>query len=189
MSASRIITGAIAALVALGVLGSPGLAAPAAPEVARTWSESFSTVCVESHVSRAWGVKGAISRWHRLEAGPTFVLKKSCPQYEGTVTVNYEKAGTHGRYNGWTEWYWDETGDIVHADVTFNPRSIKKQARDDRSCLRKHTSAHEFGHVLGLPHYPDSQSGAVMSYLGWDLHCGGLTAHDRSDYKDLYGGR
>ena len=56
----------------------------------------------------------------------------------------------------------------------------------DRSCQRKHTITHEFGHVLGLRHYRRSHAGSVMSYLGWQRLCGGLTGHDRSDYRELF---
>ena len=82
----------------------------------------------------------------------------------------------NSRYTGWSKWYWDETGDLVHADVTVNPQRIKAFASQDRSCQRKHTITHEFGHVLGLRHYPHSHAGSVMSYLGWQRLCGGLTA-------------
>jgi hypothetical protein len=161
------------------------LAATAAPaEPLRTWSSSVSTVCVESQVGREWDVKGAVRQWNRLKGGPTFVLERSCPDYEGTVTVRYERSDN--QYTGWTNWYWDESGHIVHADVTLNPRRIKAFDRQDQSCQRRHTTSHEFGHVLGLRHYPHSQPGATMSYLGWKERCGRLNAHDRSDFRELY---
>ena len=74
----------------------------------------------------------------------------------------------------------------MHADVTVNPQRIKAFASQHRSCQRKHTITHEFGHALGLRHYPHSHAGSVMSYLGWQRLCGGLSAHDASDYHELY---
>jgi len=159
-----------------------GLATPAQAHPQRTWSGS--TVCVETHVGQEWDIQGAIRRWNRLDGGPTFVLEDECAGYDGTVTVRYESSNS--RYTGWSKWYWDESGHIVHADVTVNPRRIKAFASDDRSCQRKHTITHEFGHVLGLRHYRHSHAGSVMSYLGWQRLCGGLTGHDRADYRELY---
>jgi hypothetical protein len=172
------------AILALVALGSLGLATPAQAHTERTWISS--TVCVESHVGREWDVKGAIQRWNRLDGGPTFVLAAQCDGYDGTVTVRYESSNS--RYTGWSKWFWDESGHIVHADVTLNPQRIKAFASADRSCQRKHTITHEFGHVLGLRHYRHSHAGSVMSYLGWQRHCGGLSKGDRSDYAELYPG-
>ena len=179
----------VALLMALVALGSLGLASPAQAHAAHESEESthiwsISTVCVTSEVGAEWGVRGAIRRWNRLEGGPTFVLKSSCADYAGTVTVRYESSNS--RYTGWSKWYWNDSGDLVHADVTLNPRRIKAFAPAEQSCQRKHTSTHEFGHALGLKHYPHSHSGSVMSYLGWQRLCGGLTAHDASDYDELY---
>ena len=123
-----------------------------------------------------WDVRGAIRRWNRLDGGPTFVLEASCADYDGTVTVRY--LSSNSRYTGWSKWYWDASGHIVHADVTVNPHRIKAFASQERSCQRKHTITHEFGHALGLRHYRHSHAGSVMSYLGWQRLCGGLTAHD-----------
>ena len=159
-----------------------GLATPAQAHPQRTWSGS--TVCVETHVGQEWDIQGAIRRWNRLDGGPTFVLEDECAGYDGTVTVRYESSNS--RYTGWSKWYWDESGHIVHADVTVNPRRIKAFASGERSCQRKHTITHEFGHVLGLRHYRHSHAGSVMSYLGWERLCGGLTGHDRSDCRELY---
>ena len=175
----KLVATALVALVAVGTLGTP---ASAHDEELRTWSTS--TVCVESHVGQEWDVRGALRRWNRLDGGPTFVLKAQCAEYEGSVTVRREDA--NNRYSGWSKWYWDETGHIVHADVTVNPQRIKAFASEDQSCQRKHTITHEFGHVLGLPHYLHSHAGSVMSYLGWERLCGGLSSHDRSDYVALY---
>jgi hypothetical protein len=167
--------------VALGVLAVPS---PAQAEPVHVWSQS--TVCVESHVGSEWGVRRAIRSWNKLDGGPTFVMEESCPDYNNTVTVRYRNA--NDRFTGWTKWYWDATGQLVHADVTVNPHRIKAFASEDRSCQRQHTTTHEFGHVLGLPHYPRSHAGSAMSYLGWKRHCGGLTAHDSADYAHLYPG-
>jgi hypothetical protein len=170
------------AIVTLVALGSLGLAPPAQAHVQRTWSSS--TICVESHVGKEWDVRGAIRRWNRLDGGPKFVLETRCAGYDGTVTVRYENS--NNIYTGWSKWYWDESGHIVHADVTVNPQRIKAFASPDRSCQRKHTITHEFGHVLGLRHYRHSHAGSVMSYLGWKRLCGGLTRHDRADFRGLY---
>lgn len=178
----------VSLLMALVALGSLALAAPAQADhdhgsgATHTWAAS--TVCVESKVGSEWDVRGALRRWNRLDGGPTFVLEDSCADYAGTVTVRYESSSS--RYTGWSKWYWDANGDLVHADVTVNPQRIKAFASQDRSCQRKHTTTHEFGHALGLRHYPHSHSGSVMSYLGWQKHCGGLTGHDASDYHHLY---
>ena len=98
--------------------------------------------------------------------------------------MRYKSSNSH--YTGWSKWFWDESGHIVHADVTVNPQRIKAFASPDRSCQRKHTITHEFGHVLGLRHYRHSHAGSVMSYLGWKRLCGGLSGGDRSDYRELY---
>lgn len=184
MSPSRILAGALASVAALGILGTAAPAHSHEDDSRRTWSSDTTTVCVESHVSKQWNVKGALRRWNQLESGPTFVLKARCPAYEGTVTVRYDSGDN--RYTGWSKWYWNESGDIVHADVTVNPHRIKAFAHRDRSCQRKHTITHEFGHVLGLRHYLNSHSGSVMSYLGWDRLCGDLSSHDVADHSDLY---
>jgi hypothetical protein len=168
-------------LFAVG-LAAPTDAAPAPKETAHVWSSS--TVCVESHVGPEWDVRGAIRRWNELEGGPTFVLKRSCADYDGTVTVGY--LSSDSRYTGWSKWYWDANGYLVHADVTVNPERIKAFATENRSCQRTHTMTHEFGHALGLKHYPHSHAGSVMSYLGWQHLCGDLSAHDAADYHDLY---
>jgi hypothetical protein len=168
-------------------LAAPAGAAPADPgraqaETVHTWGSS--TVCVESHVGAEWDVRGAIRRWNHLDGGPTFVLHSSCADYVGTVTVHYESI--NNRFTGWSKWYWNAKGDLVHADVTVNPLRIRAFASENQSCQRKHTITHEFGHALGLRHYPRSHAGSVMSYLGWQRLCGGLTAHDASDYHKLY---
>ena len=54
----------------------------------------------------------------------------------------------------------------MHADVTVNPQRIKAFATEDRSCQRQHTTTHEFGHALGLRHYPHSRR--VRSCPTWD---------------------
>jgi hypothetical protein len=164
---------------ALVVLAAPS---PAQAEPQHAWSQS--TVCVESHVGPEWGVPSAIRRWNELDTGPTLVLEESCPDYNDTVTVRYRNS--NDRFTGWTQWFWDTTGHLVHADVTVNPRRIKAFASQDRSCQRHHTLTHEFGHALGLPHYPRSHAGSVMSYLGWKRHCGDLVAHDAADHAQLY---
>jgi predicted Zn-dependent protease len=143
-----------------------------------------STVCVESHVGSEWGVRTAIRRWNQVVGGPRFVLEKTCTDYDDTVTVDYRNSGD--RFTGWTTWYWDETGQLIHADVTVNSQRIEAFATQEQSCQRKHTMTHELGHALGLRHYPRSHAGSVMSYLGWKRLCGGLTAHDRADYHQLY---
>ena len=176
---------AIALASALAVLAVPSTA-QAAPEEAAGHAWSQTTVCVESHVGPEWGVGNAISRWNQLDGGPTFVLAASCPGYDDAVTVRYQNA--NDRFTGWTKWYWDSTGAIVHADVTVNPHRIKAFASQDQACQREHTMTHELGHVLGLRHYPRSHAGSVMSYLGWKRHCGGLSAHDAADYAQLYPG-
>jgi len=185
-------TGALATLVATGlsvlavpVVGlavpTPAAASPAEAAPAHAWSAT--EVCVESHVGSEWGVRKALRTWNELD-GPTFVLADSCTTYEDTVTVRYLKRDD--RYTGWTTWYWDATGHIVHADVTVNPQRIKAFASDEQGCQRQHTMTHELGHALGLRHYPHSHPGSVMSYVGWERHCGGLSAHDRDDYARLY---
>ena len=161
-----------------------GLAVPSPARATPTHAWSDTTVCVESHVGSEWGVRSALRDWNELDGGPTFVLADSCTDYDGTVTVRYLNA--NDRYTGWTEWFWDETGHIVHADVTVNPQRIKAFASQDRSCQRQHTMTHELGHALGLRHYPHAHAGSAMSYLGWDRLCGGLSAHDRADFADLY---
>jgi hypothetical protein len=178
MVATGLATFAVA-VAALAVLAVP---APAHAESAHAWSSS--TVCVESHVSAKWRVRSAIRRWNQLDGGPTFVLEATCPDYNDTVTVRYRNA--KHRFTGWTNWYWDATGQLVHADVTVNPRRVKAFASEDRSCQRKYTMTHELGHALGLRHYPRSHAGSVMSYLGWKRHCGGLSAHDIADHARLY---
>jgi len=174
----------VALLMALVALAGLGLGSPAQAhgEATHTWAAS--TVCVESQVGSEWDVRGAIRRWNQLDGGPTFVLEDSCADYAGTVTVRYESSSS--RYTGWSKWFWDANGNLVHADVTVNPQRIKAFASQDRSCQRKHTTTHEFGHALGLRHYPHSHSGSVMSYLGWQQRCGGLSGHDASDYHHLY---
>jgi hypothetical protein len=180
---------ALAALAALAVVaavlavGSPVPAASAA-DPARTWSTSVTTVCVESHVGKSWDVKGAVAQWNRIAGGPTFVLKAHCRDYDDTVTVRLK--GSPDRFTGWTDWYWDETGHLVHADITLNPQRIAAFDRRDQACMREHTTSHELGHALGLRHYPRSHAGAVMSYLGWRERCGRLAAHDRADFRELY---
>ncbi len=170
----------------LAVLGLAlvGLVLPSSAHAAPSHAWSDTTVCVESHVGPEWGVLTTLRTWNKLDGGPTFVLEASCADYDHTVTVSYRNADD--RYTGWTKWYWDETGHIVHADVTVNPQRIKAFASDDRSCQRQHTMTHEFGHALGLRHYPHSHAGSVMSYLGWERLCGGLSAHDRADQARLY---
>ena len=161
-----------------------GLAVPAPAQAAPTHAWSATTVCVESHVGSEWGVRSTLRTWNELDGGPTFVLEESCSDYDVTVTVGYLSADD--RYTGWTKWFWDDAGHIVHADVTVNPRRIEAFASEDRSCQRQHTMTHEFGHALGLRHYPHSHAGSVMSYLGWDRLCGGLSRHDRADHAQLY---
>jgi predicted Zn-dependent protease len=100
------------------------------------------------------------------------------------VTVRYRSSGD--QFTGWTEWFWDDSGHLVHADITLNPRRIRAFDRAEQSCMRQHTTSHELGHALGLRHYPRTHSGSVMSYLGWRKRCGRLSAHDRSDFRELY---
>jgi hypothetical protein len=174
------------AVLAIAVLGllvpTPAQAGPSHDRApAHAWSDT--TVCVQSHVGREWGVRRAVRTWNELDNGPRFVLGGSCAG-EDTVTVRY--LGSDDRYTGWTTWFWDELGHIVHADVTVNPERMRAFASQDRSCQRQHTMTHEFGHVLGLRHYPHSHAGSVMSYLGWHRLCGGLSAHDRAAYARLY---
>ena len=173
-----------AALVALVAVGGPGATPPAqaGPGTTHVWSST--TVCVDSKVGPEWDVRGAIRRWNRLDGGPTFVLADGCANYDGTVTVRY--LNSTSRYTGWSKWYWDASGHIVHADVTLNAHRIKAFATQDQQCQRKHTVTHEFGHALGLRHYPRSHAGSVMSYLGWKRHCGGLSSQDGVDYHQLY---
>jgi hypothetical protein len=174
----------LAAIVPVLAYGGPALAVPAPDEPVRTWSAGVTTICVESHVDKSWDVKGAVARWNRVPGGPTFVLEASCPEYDGTVTIRVKRAAD--RFTGWTDWYWDDSGHLVHADITVNPQRITAFQRGDQSCMRRHTTTHELGHALGLRHYPRSHSGSVMSYLGWRRGCGRLSAHDRSDYRKLY---
>ncbi len=179
---------ALTALLTLVSLGGPTTGSRAdgghGPEQVRPWSSSITTVCVESRVGREWDVKGAIRRWNRLEGGPTLVLQASCPDYEGSVTVRYR--GADNEFTGWTDWYWNADGDIVHAEVTVNPRRLTAFARKDLGCVRRYTTGHELGHALGLEHYPHAHAGAVMSYLGWRGSCGRLNDHDRADFSALY---
>jgi hypothetical protein len=184
LARSLTVLGLLVSVLSLAGSATAASAAPAASEPPRTWSSSTETVCVESHVGKAWGVRGALRQWNRLSGGPDFVLQARCADYEGTVTVRFESSSN--RFTGWTDWYWDESGYLVHADVTVNPERLAKFARGDQSCMGKHTTTHEFGHVLGLRHYPHSHSGAVMSYLGWQRRCGALNGHDRSDFRELY---
>ena len=174
----------VAFVVALVALGSLGLSAPAQAHQTTPHVWASSTVCVESHVGAEWDVRGAIRRWNHLDGGPTFVLADSCADYDGSVTVRY--LSSESRFTGWSKWYWDASGHLVHADVTVNPLRIKAFASADRACQRKHTMTHEFGHALGLRHYPRAHAGSVMSYLGWQRRCGGLSAHDAADYHELY---
>jgi len=178
---AKILATWVIALVALGGF-APASPAQAAPAVTHVWSSA--TVCVESHVGAEWDVRGAIRRWNRLDGGPTFVLADSCAEYDGTVTVRYLNSSS--RYSGWSEWYWDASGYLVHADVTLNARRIEAFASEDQSCQRKHTVTHELGHALGLRHYPRSHAGSVMSDQGWQSRCGGLSGHDGADYQELY---
>jgi len=180
LCSGRLVAAGLAAF-AVALLGL-SVPAPARATPAHAWSES--TICVESHVGPAWGVRSALRSWNGLDGGPTFVLQESCPDYDDTVTVRYLDASD--RYTGWTTWYWDEDGHIVHADVTVNPQRIKAFANQDRKCQRRHTMTHELGHALGLRHYPHSHAGSVMSYLGWERLCGGLSAHDAGDFAGLY---
>jgi predicted Zn-dependent protease len=181
----RLITLIAAGFVAFAVaLVSLGVASPAQADPTHAWSTNTGTVCVESHIGSEWGVRTAIHRWNQVVGGPAFVLEKTCTNYDDTVTVRYQSSGD--RYTGWTTWYWDATGHLVHADVTVNPDRIKAFASQDQACQRSHTMTHELGHALGLRHYPHSHAGSVMSYLGWKRHCGGLSAHDRADYAQLY---
>ena len=161
-----------------------GLAMPSPAQAAPAHAWSATTVCVESRVGSEWGVRSALRSWNELDNGPTFVLEDSCADHDATVTVTYLNA--NNRYTGWTKWYWDESGHIVHADVTVNPQRIKAFAAQDRSCQRQHTMTHEFGHALGLRHYTHSRAGSVMSYLAWERLCGGLSAHDQADFAHLY---
>ena len=177
----RTVTTWLVALVALGSLG-PVTPAQAHAEATHVWSTGV--VCVESHVGTEWDVRGALRRWNRLDGGPTFVLADSCIDYDGTVTVSYQNSDS--RYTGWSRWYWDASGSLVHADVTVNALRIEAFASEDQRCQRRHTMTHELGHVLGLRHYPRSHAGSVMSYLGWRLLCGGLSDHDGADYHELY---
>jgi hypothetical protein len=174
----------VTALVALVALAGPGLGSPAQASHGTSHVWGTGTVCVESHVGKEWDVRGAIRRWNHLDGGPTFVLQDGCADYDGSVTVRY--LSSDSRYTGWSKWYWDAGGYLVHADVTVNPRRIKAFASQDRACQRQHTTTHEFGHALGLRHYPHSHAGSVMSYLGWERRCGGLSAHDAADYHELY---
>ena len=175
------ILGSGVAAFAVALLGL-AVPSPARATTAHAWSAT--TICVESHVASKWGVRSAVRSWNELDAGPTYVLQESCTDYDNTVTVRYLSG--NNSYTGWTTWYWDEAGHLVHADVTVNPQRIKAFAGQDRSCQRRHTMTHELGHALGLRHYPHSHAGSVMSYLGWDRLCGGLSAHDAADLADLY---
>jgi hypothetical protein len=177
---ARAATSLAALAVALLGVAAPAPARAAAPS--HTWS--VPTVCVESHVDASWGVRTALRTWNALDGGPTLVLRDSCAGEEDVVTVRYRNA--HDRYTGWTRWYWDGTGSLVHADVTVNPQRVEAFAKQDRACQRQHTTTHELGHALGLRHYLHSHAGSVMSYLGWERLCGGLSADDRAAYAQLY---
>ncbi|MBJ7356153.1 matrixin family metalloprotease [Nocardioides sp.] len=171
-------------ILATASYGGSSLAGPTHKEPLRSWSTHVETICVESHVGAEWGVKRAVRQWNRVPGGPTFVIAASCSDHEDVVTVRYRGSGD--RFTGWTEWFWDDSGHLVHADITVNPQRIRAFDRRDQSCMRKHTTSHELGHALGLRHYPRTHSGAVMSYLGWRERCGRLSAHDRSDFRELY---
>ena len=177
----------LAAVLGSLALATPSQAAPGHHEPERTWSATTTTICVESHVSKDWDVKGAVRRWNRLDGAPTFVLADRCADYDGSVVVRYKQDSTI--YTGWTTWFWNDDAQIVHADVTLNPQRLKAYARGDYGCLRSWTTTHELGHTLGLRHYPRSHAGSVMSYRGWERSCGRLSAHDAADYHHLYADR
>jgi hypothetical protein len=174
----------LVAVVSVTALHGPAPAVSAPDEPQRSWSSSVETICVASRVGPEWGVKAAVRQWNRVPGGPTFVLEADCPDHEGAVTVRYRSSAD--RFTGWTEWFWDGSGHLVHADITLNPQRIRAFDRADRPCMRRHTTSHELGHALGLRHYPRTNSGSVMSYLGWRQRCGRPSAHDRSDFRALY---
>ena len=59
-------------------------------------------------------------------------------------------------------WDTDTTGCVIH----INPDLIDGSMADVHPGRRANIIAHELGHVLGLPHYPDSRSNHLMGSSG-----------------------
>ncbi len=162
-----------------------GLTAPAAADEEKAVSWASDTVCVQTTVDKSWGVKNAVKVWNKLD-GPRFEIRKSCDSDEARVKVRIKSNKTE--FTGVTDWNYDGDNNLTDAVITLNPRYVRTGFKSsDERCIKLHTSAHEFGHALGLPHYPKKHSGSVMSYLGWKKSCGQLSAHDKKDFAKLYG--
>lgn len=164
-----------AAMTMAGLLSAalPAAAEPAAPTAVTAAAPGGfdGIVCVQaSHRAMRWGVRHAVREWNSVPVGPRLVLRERCGTGRNRVRIDAMRIPGKG------------TG-VAHREedgsyhVILNTGSLW-QYPTDRWCVKGHTSTHELGHVLGLPHFP-SRGDTVMGYANWWEHCGDLRPADR----------
>jgi snapalysin len=137
-SSTRMLAGA--ALLALPLLGLPALSAsatPAAPQVR--------TVYYQNEASSAWSsaVTTAIANWNAAEHNVKFAAGTS---RNSTVTIE--------SYSGWPETEPDSPG----AGTVYLGQEAVTEGYD-----RTRITAHELGHILGLPDNYNGDCSILMS--------------------------
>ncbi|HEY2698349.1 MAG TPA: snapalysin family zinc-dependent metalloprotease [Pseudonocardiaceae bacterium] len=138
-SSTRMLAGA--ALLALPLLGLPALSASAAPAAPR----AVTTVYYQNEASSAWSsaVTTAIANWNGALHNVKFAQGNS-----GNSTVTIDS------YSGWPETEPDSPG---AGTVDLGEEAVTEGY--DRTRI----TAHELGHILGLPDNYDGDCSILMS--------------------------
>lgn len=138
-SSTRMLAGA--ALLALPLLGLPALSASAAPAA----PQAVTTVYYDNEAGSAWSsaVTQAVANWNAAEQNVQFAAGDSS---DSTVTINAS--------SGWPETEPDSPG----AGTVYLGEEAVSEGYD-----RTRITAHELGHILGLPDNYDGDCSILMS--------------------------
>jgi snapalysin len=130
-----------AALLALPLLGLPALSASAAPAAPR----AVTTVYYDNEAGSAWSsaVTQAVANWNAAENNVQFAAGDSS---DSTVTINAS--------SGWPETEPDSPG----AGTVYLGEEAVSEGYD-----RTRITAHELGHILGLPDNYNGDCSILMS--------------------------